>query len=65
MAVCPECENALSIDANEAEEGDVITCDECGAEFEILTTEPLELAKVEDDGYEDEDTSSFAAEEEE
>ncbi len=65
MAVCPECENALSIDANEAEEGDVITCDECGAEFEILTTEPLELAKVEDDGYEDEDSSSFAAEEEE
>lgn len=65
MAVCPECENALSIDANEAEEGDVITCDECGAEFEILTTEPLELAKVEDDGYQDEDSSSFAAEEEE
>jgi alpha-aminoadipate carrier protein LysW len=64
MAVCPECENALNVDAAEAEEGDVITCDECGAEFEIVTTEPLELSKVEDDGYEDED-SSFAAEEEE
>ena len=65
MAVCPECENTLSVDASEAEEGDVITCDECGAEFEIVTTEPLELSKVEDDGYEDEDSSSFAAEEEE
>ncbi len=65
MAVCPECENALSVDVTEAEEGDVISCDECGAEFEIVTTEPLELSKVEDDGYEDEDSSTFAAEEEE
>ena len=65
MPICPECENALSVDANEAEEGDVIVCDECGAEFEIVTTDPLELAKVEDDGYEDEDSSTFAAEEEE
>ena len=65
MAVCPECENSLSVDANDAEEGDVIICDECGAEFEIITTDPLELSKVEDDGYEDEDSSTFAAEEEE
>jgi alpha-aminoadipate carrier protein LysW len=65
MAVCPECENALSIDVEDVEEGDVIPCDECGAEFEIVSTDPLELAKVEDEGYEDEDSSSFAAEEEE
>jgi alpha-aminoadipate carrier protein LysW len=65
MAVCPECENALSIDVEEVEEGDVVLCDECGAEFEIVSTDPLELSKVEDEGYEDEDSSTFAAEEEE
>jgi alpha-aminoadipate carrier protein LysW len=64
MAVCPECENALSVDVEEVEEGDVVLCDECGAEFEIKSTDPLELTKVEDEGYEDED-STFAAEEEE
>ncbi len=65
MAVCPECENALSIDADEVEEGDVVLCDECGAEYEIVSTEPLEFTKMEDEGYEDEDSSTFAAEEEE
>lgn len=65
MAVCPECENALSMDVNDVEEGDAILCDECGAEFEIVSVDPLELIKVEDEGYEDEDSSTFAAEEEE
>jgi alpha-aminoadipate carrier protein LysW len=65
MANCPDCENALNIDFDEIEEGETITCDECGTEFEIVGTEPLELSKVEDEGYEDEDTRTFAAEEEE
>lgn len=65
MAVCPECENVLNIDVEEVEEGDVVPCDECGSEFEITGVDPLELSKVEDEGYEDEDSSTFAAEEEE
>jgi alpha-aminoadipate carrier protein LysW len=65
MAVCPECENALSFDAQDVEEGDIIACDECGSEFEIVSADPLELAKVEDEGYEDEDSGTFATEEEE
>ncbi len=65
MAICPDCENTLSIDLDDVEEGETITCDECGAEFEIVGTEPLELKKLEDEGYEDEDSSTFAAEEEE
>jgi alpha-aminoadipate carrier protein LysW len=65
MAICPDCENTLSIDLDDVEEGETITCDECGAEFEIVGTEPLELKKLEEEGYEDEDSSTFAAEEEE
>lgn len=64
MAVCPDCENTLNIDLEEVEEGETITCDECGAEFEVVSADPLELSKVEDEGYEDEDRSTFAAEEE-
>ena len=54
MPLCPECETALDIEADEVEEGDVIVCDECGTEFEVVATDPLELSKVEE-GYEDED----------
>jgi len=60
MASCPECDTALDI---EVEEGDVITCEECGTEYEVVGVEPLELARVEE-GIEDE-VSLFEEEEEE
>lgn len=46
MTSCPECENALDIELDEVEEGDVITCEECGTEYEVVGVEPLELARV-------------------
>lgn len=54
MPSCPECENELDIEVDEVEEGDVIACEECGSEFEVVGIEPLELARVED-GFDDED----------
>jgi alpha-aminoadipate/glutamate carrier protein LysW len=54
MPICPECESPLDFEADEVEEGDVVVCDECGTEFEVIATEPLEIVKVED-GYEDEE----------
>ena len=64
MAICSECDTVLDFDPEEAEEGDVVVCDECGTEYEIVATEPLELAKVDDEGIEDED-EEFSDEEEE
>ena len=52
--LCPECDSALDIDAEDAEEGDSVTCDECGTEFEIVATDPLELARVDEEIDEDE-----------
>jgi alpha-aminoadipate carrier protein LysW len=63
MATCPECENVLDIDLDEAEEGDVVPCAECGTEYEIVGVEPLELARVDDDLDEEDDL--FAEDEEE
>ena len=64
MANCPECENPLDFDVDQVEEGDVVACDECGSEFEIVGTEPLELAMVNGDDL-DEDDDEFLDEEEE
>ena len=55
MAVCQECESALDFDPAEVEEGDIVVCDECGTQYEIVATEPLELSRVDEEGYEDED----------
>ncbi len=65
MTSCPECENDLDIDVEEAEEGDVVACTECGTEYEIVGVEPLEISKVEDGIDEDEDDFLDEDEEEE
>jgi len=64
MPSCPECENVLDIELDEVEEGDVVTCEECGSEYEVVGVEPLELARVDGDLIDDED-EPFAEEEEE
>jgi alpha-aminoadipate carrier protein LysW len=64
MPNCPECENGLDIEMDEVEEGDVVTCDECGTEYEVVGVEPLELARVDDDLDEDDDLLAEDEEEE-
>ena len=64
MAICSECESVLDFDAEEVDEGDVIVCDECGSEYEVVGVEPLELSRVDEEGYEDEDATPAAEEEE-
>ncbi|MGD0730311.1 MAG: hypothetical protein ABR956_03540 [Terracidiphilus sp.] len=63
MASCPECDNVLDLELDEVEEGDVVACDECGTEYEVVGLEPLELARV--DGDLDEDDELLEEEEEE
>ncbi len=55
MPVCPECESVLDFDVEEVDEGEVVICDECGTEYEVVGTEPLELSKVDSDDYDDDD----------
>jgi alpha-aminoadipate carrier protein LysW len=53
--VCPECDTPLDIDVDEVEEGEVIQCDECGTDLEIVSSDPLEIAPVDEEGYDDAD----------
>ncbi|MGD0735714.1 MAG: hypothetical protein ABR976_11230 [Terracidiphilus sp.] len=63
MPSCPECENELDVELDEVEEGDVLACEECGTEYEVVGVEPLELAKVDGDLIEEDEP--FEEEEEE
>ena len=55
MPSCPECENDLDVELDEVSEGDVVACDECGTEYEVVGVEPLELVRAGDDLDDDED----------
>jgi alpha-aminoadipate carrier protein LysW len=62
---CPECENDLNLEVDELEEGDVVACEECGSEYEVVGVDPLELSKVDEDLDEEEDEFFEEDEEEE
>jgi alpha-aminoadipate carrier protein LysW len=64
MPNCPECENELDVELDEVEEGDVVACDECGTEYEVVGIDPLELARVDGDLDEDDDLIEEDEEEE-
>ncbi len=55
---CPECSEDVYVDA-ESEQGDVVTCEECGSELEVVGLDPLEVDLHEsddsDDNLDDED----------
>ena len=52
-ASCPECHEKVYVDA-ESEQGDVVSCDECGADLEVVGLDPVELDLYEGkDGFDD------------
>jgi len=62
---CPECDTELNINVEEVEEGDVVTCEECGAEYEIVAIDPVELSRLDEDYDEEEGLFDEEDEEEE
>ena len=48
MPPCPECEADVPTD-NDLEAGEIILCEECGAELEVVSDDPLELALAPDE----------------
>lgn len=46
---CPECSEDVYVDAD-SEQGDVVSCDECGTDLEVVGLDPIELDIHEDDG---------------
>jgi len=55
MVACPECENNLDIEEDEVDEGEIVSCPECGTDFEVITVSPIELKPVEEEEYDEEE----------
>jgi len=65
MVTCPVCEGSIDVDEEDVDEGDSISCDECGADLKVVSTDPLEIESAEELEEEEEDEDGFLEEEEE
>ncbi len=53
-SICPECDEEVYVDA-ESEQGDTVTCEECGAGLVVVGLDPIELDMKDDDDEDDYD----------
>jgi alpha-aminoadipate carrier protein LysW len=65
MVTCPVCDGAIDVDEEDVDEGDSLSCDECGADLKVVSTDPLELESTEDLEEDDEELLEDQEEEEE
>jgi alpha-aminoadipate carrier protein LysW len=64
MVKCPVCDAAIDVEEDELDEGEAISCDECGATLNVISIDPLELASADDDDDdEDEDDEDLTFDE--
>ncbi len=57
MVTCPNCDAPIDVEEEELDEGDVLSCDECGASLKVASVNPVELESEEDDEDEDDEIS--------
>ena len=55
MVTCPVCDGQIDIDEEDVDEGDSISCDECGADLKVTGVDPLELESTDELDEEDEE----------
>ena len=58
MAHCPECEATLEIE-DDVEEGARMDCPDCGAELEVVNTNPVELDVISSGEEEEEEDGTW------
>jgi len=64
MVTCPLCDASIDVEEEDLDEGDVLSCDECGATLHVASTSPLELEPEADDEEDDDEDGEDDDEEE-
>jgi len=65
MVNCPNCDAVIDVDEDELDEGDTLTCDECGADLSVTGLDPLELETEEDEDEDEEEEEDIDYDEDE
>jgi alpha-aminoadipate/glutamate carrier protein LysW len=64
MVTCPMCDAVIDVDEEDLDEGDPLSCDECGASIRVVGVDPIELESDDDADDDDEDFDDFDDEDE-
>jgi alpha-aminoadipate carrier protein LysW len=59
MVTCPECNGDIDVDEEDIDEGETISCSECGADLRVIGVKPLELESEEEDEPDEEDDDDY------
>lgn len=65
MVNCPKCDAVIDVDEDELDEGDSLTCEECGADLSVDSLDPLELGVAKEEEDEEEEDEDFEFDEDE
>jgi alpha-aminoadipate carrier protein LysW len=52
MIPCAVCDAEIDVEEDELDEGDTVTCDECGSDMRVVSIDPLELEAIEEEDSE-------------
>jgi alpha-aminoadipate carrier protein LysW len=63
MVSCPVCDGQIDVDEEDVDEGDSLSCDECGADLKVVGTDPLEIESA--DELEEEEEEEYIEEDDE
>lgn len=58
MVSCPKCDAPIDVEEEDLDEGDVLSCDECGASLTVASLNPVEL-EMEDKDDKDEENYDY------
>jgi alpha-aminoadipate carrier protein LysW len=56
--ICPQCDEEVYVDAD-CEQGDVVSCDECGSDLTVVGLDPIELDLHEEHDADDLDEDEY------
>ncbi len=55
MVRCPKCAVEIDVDEDELEEGEILNCEECKAELEVVQTHPVRINVITDEDEDEEE----------
>lgn len=59
MVSCPKCDAPIDVEEEDLDEGDILSCDECGAALTVASVNPVELETEDQKGAGADDDFSF------
>jgi alpha-aminoadipate carrier protein LysW len=65
MVTCPVCDSEIDVEETDVDEGDTLSCDECGADLRVVGTNPIEIESADEDDEEEDEDEDYVDDDEE